>query len=86
MGTHTFWLVKTMLQDFQVPIHNSLTQPILIGGAPREFAILNATLGSALLFGLHSILGVPLVIITHTVAVMLTKKDPMFLETFRRED
>lgn len=73
-----------MIEGFQIPIHNSLTQPILIGGAPREFAILNATLGTALLFGLHSILGVPLVIITHTVAVMLTKKDPMFLETFKR--
>ena len=47
-------------------------------------AILNATVGAALLFGLHSLFGVPLVIVLHTAAVMLTKQDPMFLETFKR--
>ena len=73
-----------MNEEYQYPIHRALTQPILIGGAPREFAILNGTVGAALLFGLHSILGVPLVIILHTVAVMLTKHDPLFLDTFKR--
>ena len=73
-----------MIEGFQVPIHRALTQPILIGGAPREFAILNATAGATFLFGFHSLLGVPLVLILQTVAVILTKQDPLFLETFRR--
>jgi len=73
-----------MIEGYQAPIHRALTHPILIGGAPREFAILNGTVGAALLFGLHSLLGVPLVIILHSVAVALTRQDPMFLETFKR--
>lgn len=72
------------MEGYQIPIHRSLTQPILIGGAPREFAILNATVGAALLFGLHSFFGVPLMMVLHAVAVVLTKQDPLFLETFKR--
>ena len=73
-----------MIEGYQIPIHRALTQPILIGGAPREFAILNATIGAALLFGLHSLLGVPLVAVLHVAAAMLTKQDPLFLDTFKR--
>ena len=72
------------MEGFNVPIHRSLTQPILLGGAPREFAILNGTFGAALLFGMHSFLGVPLCILVHIVAVGLARHDPLFLDTFRR--
>jgi type IV secretion system protein VirB3 len=72
------------MEGFTVPVHRSLTQPILLGGAPREFAILNGTLGTALLFGLHSLIGVPVCLVLHVVAVALAKKDPQFLDTFRR--
>ncbi len=72
------------MEEFQVAIHRSLTQPILIGGAPREFAILNLTIGAALVFGLHSLLGVPLVLVLHGTAVLLAKRDPYFLDTFKR--
>lgn len=72
------------MEGFSVPVHRSLTQPILLGGAPREFAILNGTIGAALLLGLHSYLGVPICIALHGVAVALTKQDPSFLDTFRR--
>jgi type IV secretory pathway TrbD component len=72
------------MEGFSVPVHRSLTQPILIGGAPREFSILNGTVGAALLFGLHSYLGVPVCIVLHLVAVALAKQDPSFLDTFRR--
>ncbi len=83
MGPCSLWLVETM-EGFSVPVHRSLTQPILLGGAPREFAILNGTLGAALLFGLHSFIGVPVCIVLHLVAVALAKEDPQFLDTFRR--
>ena len=36
------------MEGFEIPIHRSLTQPIMIGGVPREIAILNGTLSAAL--------------------------------------
>ena len=32
---------------FEVPLHRSLTEPILLGGAPRSVAILNGTLAAS---------------------------------------
>jgi type IV secretory pathway TrbD component len=72
------------MEGFSVPVHRALTQPIMLGGAPREFAILNGTLGAALLLGLHSLLCIPICIGLHIVAVALAKQDPAFLDTFRR--
>ena len=72
------------MEGFSVPIHRSLTQPILLGGAPREFAILNCTLAAVVVLALHSLLGIPLFFFIHGIAVMLAKHDPQFLETFKR--
>jgi type IV secretion system protein TrbD len=72
------------MEGFNVRIHRSLTQPILVGGAPREFAILNLTIAAALVFGLQSLLAIPVFALTHIGAVLLAKKDPYFLETFKR--
>jgi type IV secretory pathway TrbD component len=66
------------------PIYRALTQPILIAGVPRELAILNATFNAAVVFGMHSILGVPLFFIVHLGALALAKRDPQFFQTFRR--
>ena len=33
---------------FQVPVHRALTEPILLGGAPRTIAIANGTLAAAI--------------------------------------
>ena len=72
------------MQGFQVTIHRSLTKPILLGGAPREFAILNGAFGAVLFLGLHTFLGIPLFMVMHVLAVSLAKKDPYFLDTFKR--
>ncbi|MBS7540641.1 hypothetical protein KHC27_17045, partial [Ancylobacter lacus] len=32
---------------FSVPVHRALTEPILLGGAPRAIAIVNGTLAGA---------------------------------------
>ena len=72
------------MEGYSVVIHRSLTQPILLGGAPREFAILNVTFGAALVFGLQSLLAIPLVALVHAGAVALAKYDPYFLDTFKR--
>ena len=38
---------------FEVPLHRSLTEPILLGGAPRTVAISNGTLAAAVGLGLQ---------------------------------
>ena len=73
------------MHGYEVPIHRSLTQVIMIAGVPREMAIINGTITSALVLGLHSILGLPLGIVLHMVASSLSKKDEQFFDTFKRQ-
>ena len=73
------------MEGFEIPIHRSLTQVITIGGAPREISLLNGTLAAALVLGLHSPIGVPIGIVVHLFAVALSKRDPQFFYTFRRQ-
>lgn len=73
------------MEDFEIPIHRSLTQSITIGGVPREIAILNGTLTAALVLGLHSWLGIPLGVVLHAISLKMAKRDPQFFATFRRQ-
>lgn len=73
------------MKGFEIPIHRSLTQPIMIGGVPREIAILNGTITAALVLGMHSLAGLPLGIAIHLIAIALSKRDPQFFATFRRQ-
>jgi type IV secretion system protein VirB3 len=58
------------LPGFEVPLHRSLTEPILLGGAPRTVAIANGTLAAAVGLGLQLwIPGVVLWIVGHSLAV-----------------
>ena len=36
------------IEGFRIPVHRSLTQPIMMAGAPRAATILNGTLAAAL--------------------------------------
>ena len=70
---------------FVAPVHRALTEPILMGGAPRAVAILNGTLAAALGLGLRLwIAGLLLWVIGHAAAVWAAKRDPMFVEVVRR--
>ncbi len=70
---------------FRVAVHRSLTEPILLGGAPRAVAILNGTLAAALGLGLRLwIAGLLLWVIGHAAAVWAAKRDPMFVDVVRR--
>jgi len=40
-------------EGFEAPLHRALTEPILLGGAPRTVAIANGTLGAAIGLGLQ---------------------------------
>jgi type IV secretion system protein VirB3 len=70
---------------FEVVLHRSLTEPILLAGAPRSFAILNGTLAASIGLGLR--LWIPGLIVWlagHTLAVWVTRKDPAFLIVLSR--
>ncbi len=70
---------------FIAPVHRSLTEPILLGGAPRALAILNGTLAAALGLGLRLWLaGLVLWAVGHGAAVWAAKRDPLFVDVARR--
>ena len=72
------------VNGFEVPIHRSLTQQIMLAGVPREIAILNGTTVAAFGLGIHSYWSIPVGIVLHLLAVVAAKKDPQFFECFRR--
>ena len=70
---------------FIAPVHRALTEPILLGGAPRSIAILNGTLAAALGLGLRLwLVGIALWAIGHLAAVWAARRDPLFVEVVRR--
>ncbi|WP_316215125.1 VirB3 family type IV secretion system protein [Bradyrhizobium sp. SZCCHNR2035] len=73
------------VKGFVAPVHRSLTEPILLGGAPRSVAIVNGTLSAALGLGLRLwFFGLLLWFVGHMIAVWATKRDPSFVEVVRR--
>ena len=70
---------------FEVPLHRSLTEPILLGGAPRTVAIANGTLAAAVGLGLQLwIPGLVLWIVGHSLAVWGVRMDVQFMQVFAR--
>ena len=68
------------MTGYEIPLHRSLTEPILMAGAPRAAAILIGTVAAALALGLRLwIPGLLVWIIGHTAAVMAAKADPDFM-------
>jgi type IV secretion system protein TrbD len=71
--------------SFTAPVHRSLTEPILLAGAPRAVAIINGTLSAALGLGLRLwIAGIVVWAVGHMAAVWAAKRDPDFVEVVRR--
>ena len=74
-----------MHDGFEMPLHRSLTEPILMGGAPRSVAIVNGTLAAALGLGLRFwLIGLIVGIVGHALAVWAAKADPQFMDVFSR--
>ena len=70
---------------YVVPVRRALTEPILLGGAPRAVAILNGTLAAALGLGLRLwIAGLLIWAIGHAAAVWAARRDPLFVDVVRR--
>ena len=73
------------IQGFEAPVHRALTEPILMGGAPRSIAIVNGTLAAALGIGLRLwVAGLLLWFVGHMAAVWAAKRVPDFVEVVRR--
>lgn len=72
------------VEGYEVPLHQSLTQPVLFAGTPRTIGILNMTVALALSLGLHVWwLGVPLGLALHLVAMALTRRDADWFDVLR---
>jgi len=73
------------LPGFEVPLPRSLTEPILMCGAPRTVAIANGTLAGAVGLGLQLwIPGVALWIVGHSLSVWGARVDAQFMQLFAR--
>ena len=73
------------MPGYEVPLHRSLTEAILIAGAPRNVVILNGTLSAAIGLGLRLwIAGLLIWLAGHAIAVCVTRKDPAFLTVLSR--
>jgi len=74
-----------LVPGFYAPVHRALTEPILLGGAPRAVAIVNGTLAAAVGLGLRLwIAGGAIWLIGHLAAVWAAKRDPAFVDVVRR--
>jgi len=73
------------IAGFYAPVHRALTDPILLGGAPRAVAIANGTLAAAVSLGLRLwLIGIVLWVVGHFAAVWATKRDTQFVDVVRR--
>ncbi|RUW53344.1 conjugal transfer protein [Mesorhizobium sp. M1A.F.Ca.ET.072.01.1.1] len=73
------------IEGFEVAVHRALTEPILLGGAPRAVAILNGTVAAAIGLGLQQwIAGLVLWLAGHTLAVFAARRDPHFASVLVR--
>ena len=69
---------------FLAPVRQALTAPILLGGAPRSYAILNGTLAAIIAFAGALIPGIVLGIAGHVLGVFLARHDPDAVEVLKR--
>lgn len=75
----------SQLEGYEVPLHRSLTEPILLGGAPRSVAIANGTLAAAIGIGLQLwVAGLVVWVVGHVAAVYAAKRDPQFMAVLAR--
>ena len=70
-----------MLDGYSIPIRRSLTEPMMMAGAPRGVAILNGTIAAAVGLGLQMwVAGIVIAVLGHAAAVYAAKKDPAFID------
>ncbi|MDP3459001.1 MAG: VirB3 family type IV secretion system protein [Hyphomonas sp.] len=74
-----------MTDGYEIPLHRSLADPILMAGAPRSAAITIGTLAAVLALGLRLwIPGLVTWALLHSAAVFLARMDPEFMSVALR--
>jgi type IV secretion system protein VirB3 len=69
---------------YLAPVRQALTAPILMGGAPRSYAILNGTLAAIIAFAGLTVPGLLLGVAGHVLGVFLARRDPDAVEVLKR--
>ena len=69
---------------YVAPVRQALTQPLLMGGAPRTYAILNGTLAAIVAFAGALLPGLVLGIAGYVLGVLLARRDPDAVEVMSR--
>ena len=73
------------IAGYEAPLHRSLAEPILLGGAPRGLAIVNGTIAASMGLGLQQwVAGLILWALGHTLMVLAAKRDPDFAPVLAR--
>lgn len=73
------------IPGFYASVHRALSEPILLGGAPRAVAIANGTLAAAIGLGLRLwLVGILFWLIGHLLAVWAAKRDAQIVDVARR--
>lgn len=72
------------VQGFYAPFRQALVQPLLLGGAPRSFAILNGTLAATIAFAGAPLVGAAVGVIGHALGLFLARRDAQFLDVLAR--
>lgn len=70
--------------DLEVPLHRSLTQPILFAGLPRNLGLLLWTATAAVALGLHQFWVLPIAGVLHVVFATMARRDPFFFDILIR--
>jgi type IV secretion system protein VirB3 len=70
--------------NFQVPIHRSLTEPILLAGLPRKLTLPFWTIAAGVGLGCQQPWLLPIAAVVHALGAAVTKRDPYFFDVFRR--
>lgn len=78
-------MMHAMLPGYALPIHASLWRPLLLGGVPQEFALLNLCFWAVVLMGFKAFLIAPLgFCLCWVPAVVLGREDPQIFPVLKR--
>jgi type IV secretion system protein TrbD len=69
---------------FAAPVRLALTQPILMAGAPRAYAILNGTIAVVIAFAGAPIAALLAGVAGHAAGIFLARHDPHVLDVLKR--
>jgi type IV secretion system protein VirB3 len=72
------------MAGLEVPLHRSLTQPILLAGLPRRLALLLWTTAGAFALGLHQVWVGAVGVILHGIFAAIARRDPHFFDVITR--